>query len=177
MAERPSFNRPLEIAQGQSETTNSYFLNGVGGSEMSGLSFWIIQLPGWALFLYLVIAQCIAAISYDLGIRMRTQEPAEQITEVGVAFFKGLAAADLVFYTPILGLGLAGHALGSNWGTVLLAAAAGITVYWPPVCLVTVRAARGAPGWSLPKERDYWIVLPLIALWGLVTLVLLLTNF
>lgn len=144
---------------------------------MSGFGFWIVQLPGWALFLYLVVAQCSAAVSYELGIRMGTQEPAERITIVGVAFFKGLALADLLFYTPLLGLGLVGHALGTNWGMLLLAAAAGITVYWPLACLVTVKAARNAPNWSLPKEREYWIVLPVIAGWGVVTLILLLTNF
>ena len=143
---------------------------------MSGLEFWIVQLPGWALFFYLVVAQCSAAVSYELGIRMQTQEPAERITDVGVAFFKGLAMADLVFYTPILGIGLVGHAFETSWGMLLLAAAAGITVYWPLACLVTVKAARNAAGWSLPKERDYWIVLPLIAGWGAVTLLLLLTN-
>lgn len=50
----------------------------------------------------------------------------------------------------------------SGW----LIAAMGITVYWPIVCLAAVVAARGAPGWSLPKESDYWVVLPVIALWG-----------
>ena len=143
---------------------------------MSGWGFWIVQLPGWALFFYLAVAQCSAALNYDLGVRMGTQEPAERITEVGVAFFKGLAVADLLFYTPLLGVGLVGHAVGKGWGTVCLAAAAGITVYWPLACLVTVRAAHGASGWSLPKERDYWVVLPLIAVWGAVTLILLLTK-
>ena len=141
---------------------------------MTGFGFWVIQLPGWVLFIYLVVAQCSAALSYDLGVRMRTQEPAERISDVGVAFFKGLAVADLLFYTPLLGLGLVGHALGTIWGSILLSAAAGITVYWPLACLVTVKAARGTKNWSLPKERDYWIVLPLIALWGGVTLGLLL---
>jgi hypothetical protein len=128
------------------------------------------------VFLYLVVAQCSAAVSYDLGVRMGTQEPAAKITDVGVAFFKGFAAADLWFYTPLLGIGLTGHALGDDWGAVLLAAAAGITVYWPLACLVTVRAARGVKGWSLPKERDYWVVLPLIAGWGALALILLLTE-
>ena len=110
---------------------------------MAGFGFWVIQLPGWVLFIYLVVAQCSAALSYDLGVRMRTQEPAERISDVGVAFFKGLAVADLLFYTPLLGLGLVGHALGTIWGSILLSAAAGITVYWPLACLVTVKAARG----------------------------------
>jgi len=140
---------------------------------MSQFAFWFIQVPGWLLFLYLVVAQCASAISYQLGIRMDMQEPAEQITEVGVAFWWGLAFADLVFYTPLLGLGLIGHFLVADWVPLVLGAALGVTVYWPIVSLATVRAARDAPGWSLPKESQYWVVLPLIAGWGLVGIVLL----
>ena len=141
---------------------------------MSNTAFWIIQAPGWILFLYLAVAQCVSAVSYSLGVSMGTQEPAEKITEVGVAFFKGYAGADLVFYTPLLGLGLLGHALEASWAALALSAALGVTVYWPIACLWTVRAARGAPGWDLRKEAQYWMVLPVIAGWGALGLVLLL---
>lgn len=130
------------------------------------IAFWALQGPGWLLFAYLVVAQCLSAIDYDLGVRMGTQEPEARITKVGVAFWWALAFGDLVFYTPLLGAGLAGHWMGRAWGDVALTAALGITVYWPVVSLATVVRARGAPGWSLPKERDYWIVLPVIALWA-----------
>jgi len=140
---------------------------------MSAIAFWIIQIPGWLLFVYLVVAQCTAAFSYRLGVRMGTQEPASQITDVGAAFWWALAFADLVFYTPVLGIGLAGHALGTGWYVLVLGAALGITVYWPVVSLATVRAARNAPGWSLPKEGQYWKVLPVISGWGFLALVLL----
>ncbi len=143
---------------------------------MSNIAFWIIQVPGWLLFLYLVAAQCTAAVSYALGVKMGTQEPSERITEVGVAFFKGYAGADLVFYAPLLGLGLLGHYLGASWSTVVLSAALGVTVYWPIACLWTVRAARGAAGWDLLKEEQYWIVLPAIAGWGALGLILLLPG-
>ena len=140
---------------------------------MSGIAFWIVQLPGWMLFTYLLVAQCTAAISYTLGTKMGTQEPAERITEVGVAFWKGYAGADLVFYTPLLGIGLVGHFLGASWMQLVLGAALGITVYWPIACLWTVRAARGADGWDLPKEGQYWVVLPTIAAWGALSFLLL----
>ena len=93
---------------------------------MSNIAFWIIQFPGWLLFAYLVVAQCTAAVSYTLGVRMGTQEPAERITNVGVAFFKGYAGADLIFYVPLLGLGLLGHAFGASWSMVVFGAAMGI---------------------------------------------------
>jgi hypothetical protein len=128
--------------------------------------WWSIQAPGWALFVYLVVAQGIAALDYDLGVAMGTQEPAEVVTEVGTAFWLGFAVADLVCYIPILALGLIAHLRGSRWWRVAVAAAGGITVYWPVVCLVALVAARGAEGWSIASETPYWIVLPAIVLWG-----------
>lgn len=128
--------------------------------------FWAIQGPGWALLLYLVFAQAPAAFSYELGVRMGTQEPAETISAVGTAFWSGFAFGDLVVYMPLLIAGLIGHWLDRRWTGAVMGAALGITVYWPLVCLAAVVAARGAPGWHLPDEIAYWIVLPLIALWG-----------
>ena len=131
-----------------------------------GASYWLLLGPGWLLLLYLIYAQAIPAFNYDLGVSMGTQEPAEQITEVGVAFFYGFAFADLVIYIPLLVLGLIGYGLGRAWGRVTLVAALGITVYWPAVCLAAIVAARNAPGWSLPNETAFWIVLPLIMIWA-----------
>jgi hypothetical protein len=128
--------------------------------------FWVLQVPGWFLLFYLVYAQAIPAFDYDLGVAMGTQESADLITEVGAAFWYGFAFADLVIYIPLLALGLIGYWLGRQWGSVLLAAVLGITVYWPVVCLAAVVAARDAEGWNLVNETPYWVVLPLIALWG-----------
>lgn len=143
---------------------------------MSNIAYWVIQVPGWLLFAYLMVAQCTAAVNYALGVKMGTQEPAERITDVGVAFFKGYAGADLIFYVPLLGLGLFGHAVSASWSAILLGAALGITVYWPIACLWTVSAARGAKGWDLPKEEQYWMVLPIIGGWAALGLVLIHLN-
>ena len=67
-----------------------------------GVSYWMLLGPGWLLLAYLVYAQAIPAFDYDLGVSMGTQEPAEQITAVGVAFWYGFALADLVVYIPLL---------------------------------------------------------------------------
>jgi hypothetical protein len=128
--------------------------------------FWLIQGPGWSLFLYLAYAQGIPAIHYEWGVAMGTQESADAITAVGAAFWYGFALGDLLVYLPLLGLGLIGHWSGRNWGAILLASALGITVYWPIVCLAAVFSARAAPGWNLANEAAYWIVLPLTASWG-----------
>lgn len=130
------------------------------------INFWLLHVPGWFLLLYLIYAQAIAAFSYDLGIAMGTQESAKQISEVGVAFWYGFAFGDLVIYIPLLAIGLIGHWLSQKWARVMLAAALGITIYWPIVSLAAVVAARDAEGWNLINETPYWIVLPLITLWG-----------
>ena len=129
-------------------------------------SFWMLQVPGWFLLVYLLVAQGITAFGYELGVKMGTQEPVETITEVGAAFWYGFALGDLLTYIPILLAGLIGHMRAHTWGRVLFAAALGITVYWPLVCLVALVDARDAHGWSIANETPFWIVLPLIALWG-----------
>lgn len=128
--------------------------------------FWVIQVPGWLLLTYLVYAQAIPAFDYDLGVRMGTQEPAAQITQVGAAFWYGFAFADLVVYIPLLGAGLLGHWMGARWAGLVLGSALGITVYWPIVCLAAVERAHGAPGWNPADTTQYWIVLPIIVLWA-----------
>ncbi len=131
-----------------------------------GVSFWALQLPGWHLLIYLVYAQGITAFGYEWGVAMGTQEPPEVITEVGAAFWYGFAFGDLLIYIPILLAGLIGHLRTAQWGRTWMAAALGITVYWPVVCLAAVVDARGAPGWHVTDEGPYWMVLPLIAAWG-----------
>lgn len=130
------------------------------------ITFWMIQIPGWLLLVYLILAQGVTAFDYELGVKMGTQEPSETITEVGMAFWYGFALGDLLTYIPILCAGLIGHLLSRAWGRIILAAGLGITVYWPVVCLITVVDARGAAGWNIGSETPYWVVLPLIALWG-----------
>jgi hypothetical protein len=128
--------------------------------------FWALQIPGWALLAYLVYAQAIPAFNYETGVSMGTQESASQITEVGAAFWYGFALGDLLVYIPLLVGGLIGHWLNREWGRTVMAAALGITIYWPVVSLISVEAARDAKGWNLEAYAAYWIVLPLIAVWA-----------
>ncbi|MCP4314693.1 MAG: hypothetical protein GY789_01300, partial [Hyphomicrobiales bacterium] len=97
---------------------------------------------------------------------MGTQETALRVTNVGVAYWWAFAFADLVFYAPLIVACLVGHALRRVWGRILLAAALGITIYWPLVSLAAVAAARDVSGWDLPSESQYWIILPWITLWS-----------
>ena len=131
------------------------------------IGFWVLQGSGWLFLIYLIYAQAIPAFDYELGITMGTQESSEIITEVGTAFWYGFAFGDLVAYIPLLSMGLIGYWLGKMWGRILLAAALGITVYWPVVCLAAVIAARDSSGWNLTDETHYWTALPIITLWGI----------
>ena len=134
---------------------------------MRTTGFWWLQIPGWLLVVYLVYAQIPPAFDYELGVSMGTQEAAATITAVGVAFWYGFAFADTLFYIPVLVAGLIGVWKRRRWGHVTLAAALGITVYWPVVVLAAAVKARTAPGWNLGDETAYWLVLPVIALWAL----------
>ena len=96
---------------------------------------------------------------------MGTQDSADVVTEVGVAFWKGFSFADMLFYIPLLGYALATYDDVTQKNKTHLAAALGITVYWPIVCLKAAISARGAPGWSL-DDRPFLILLPVIILWA-----------
>ena len=135
--------------------------------QRRGFVFWSIQGPGWLFLVYLILAQGITAIDYDLGVAMGTQESSETITEVGTAFWYGFAFGDLVFYIPIFALGLIGHLRDASWWRVVLGAGFGITVYWPVVCLAALVAARDAPGWEIASETPFWVALSAISIWGL----------
>jgi len=79
-----------------------------------GIGFWVLQIPGWAWVVLLILGQGIAAFDYQLAVRLGTQESADAITEVGAAFWYGFAFGDLVTYIPILVAGLVGHWLARD---------------------------------------------------------------
>ena len=126
-----------------------------------------MQIPGWLLVAYLIYTQVPPVFDYELGVAMGTQESAAQVTAVGVAFWYGFAFGDTLFYIPVLAAGLVGVWQRRRWGRFLLAAALGITAYWPAVVLAAAVKARTAPGWNFGDETAYWVVLPAIALWAL----------
>lgn len=85
----------------------------------------------------------------------------------GIGFWVLQVPGWVIVALLILGQGIAAfdYELAVRMGTQD-SAALGITVYWPVVCLATVVAARDAEGWNPANVDTFWIVLPLIALWG-----------
>ena len=147
-------------------------------SDYNMWRFMFLQISSWIFLAYLFVAQVIPVFDYDIGIAMSTQESQEIVSPIGVAFYKGFIVSDTLAYAPLMAAGLLLHLAGGyeEASRLLLAAAYGITIYWPLDCLAAVEAASGY--WNLPKEAEgeYWMALPVIAAWGCVSLFILLSS-
>jgi len=111
-----------------------------------------------------------ALVDYEFVVSLGLQEPASEITEIGVVFNKAFGAADTLVYLPLLVIGLVGFWMERTWGLIALAAALGITAYWPIVSLYALYAARGIPGFTFSSHTTYTLILvpiAIYALWGL----------
>jgi len=129
--------------------------------------YWVIS-TAWVLLIYLIYGQALSALSYDLGVHLGTQLPADIITEIGVAFFLGFAIVDAIVYIPLFLVSLVGFWAMYTWWWVLFSAALGISLYWPIACLATMTFLQNEPTWKLPNEeyRTYSVVLPCISIWA-----------
>ena len=131
------------------------------------VGFWALILVASVLFVFLIIGQTLSVIDYDLTLNLGLQESEEEIGKVGIAFAKGFAFADTIFYGPILVLGILGLLKGKKWGAVLMLAALGITVYWPIVHLYAIYIDTEAITLNQEKYISFPIVLGLIIIYGL----------
>jgi hypothetical protein len=121
----------------------------------------------------LLIGQTGALIDYDLMVSLGLQEAAHEITEIGVVYNEAFAAADTFVYLPLLVIGLVGLWFQTRWGVVTLAAALGITAYWPIVALCALYAAIGTPGFNFSNHTLYTAILVPVFVYGLCGLVFL----
>ena len=129
--------------------------------------FWfLIAVTSALTFLYL-LGQTMAFIYYDFTVMIGLQEPAEEVTEIGVAFNKGFGVGDTVVYLPLLIAGIIGMIRRKQWGLFSMAAALSITIYWPIVCLATLFFAKGSPGFNFSDYTSYSILLLIISLFGM----------
>ena len=138
--------------------------------------FWILVSISIILNLIYLFGQTMAIVNYDFAVSIELQEPANEITDVGVAINKGFGFGDTFFYMPLFVVGIIGLLKRSTWGLYAMFGAMAITVYWPLVGLSTVFYAKGAPGWYFTDYTSYSILLTLIAIYGIWGLWFLYSN-
>jgi hypothetical protein len=126
-------------------------------------------LIGVAVFLTImfIAGQTLSLVDYDLAVSLGLQESAGEISAEGVAFAKGFAFGDTVFYIPLFAIGIVGLLKGKAWGAFSMFGALAVTVYWPVVHLFMLYSGRDLFHLSHDKYLSYSILLPLIALYGL----------
>jgi hypothetical protein len=111
--------------------------------------------------------QTLALINYDLTVSLGLQESEGEISAAGIAFAKGFAFGDTVFYMPLFVIGIVGLLKRRSWGVFAMFGALAITVYWPAVNLFAVYAGKNTMRLDPEKYLSFSIVLPLIAFYGL----------
>jgi len=132
-----------------------------------GFGFWFLISIGILLVIMLLLGQVTAIFNYDLAVSIGMQESEEEVGKVGIAWAKGFAFGDAIFYIPILTAGIIGLLMRKPWGLFSMFAAMAVTVYWPIVSLYTIFIERTAITLTPDKYISYATVLPLIALYGL----------
>jgi len=132
-----------------------------------GFGFWVLVMATIVLVVFLIIGQTLSLIDYDLAISLGLQESEKEIGKVGIAFAKGFAFGDTIFYIPLLVLGILGLIKGKKWGAILMLGALGISVYWPIVHLYAIFIDTEAIRLEPDKYISFPIVLSLITIYGL----------
>jgi len=132
-----------------------------------GVGFWALITVAIVLVVFLIMGQTLSLIDYDLALSLGLQESEKEIGKVGIAFAKGFAFGDTIFYIPLLVLGILGLLKGKKWGTVLMHSALGISVYWPMVHLYAIYIDTEAITLNPEKYISFPIVLTLITIYGL----------
>jgi len=132
-----------------------------------GFGFWVLIIVSIVLVVFLIIGQTLSLIDYDLALSLGLQESEKEIGKVGIAFAKGFAFGDTIFYVPLLVFGILGLLKGKKWGTVLMLGALGISIYWPIVHLYAIYIDTEAITLNPEKYISFPIVLSLIIIYGL----------
>ena len=132
-----------------------------------GLGFWTLIIFAVLLNLMMLIGQTGSLFDYDFTVSIGLQESVEEVTGVGVAWAKGFAFWDTIFYIPLFIVGIIGLFKRKQWGIYSMFSALAITVYWPIVSLYAIFIGKNAFVLTPDKYVTYSIILPLIAIYGL----------
>ncbi len=136
-------------------------------NQKRGLGFWVLIIFALLLNLIMLIGQTGSLFDYGFTVSIGLQESIEEVTGVGVAWAKGFAFGDTVFYIPLYIIGIVGLLKQKVWGRFSMFGALAITVYWPIVNLYAVFAGKNAMNLNPDKYISFSILLPLIAIYGL----------
>ena len=119
------------------------------------------------LTLFLIVGQTFSLIDYDWAVALGLQESEKEVGKVGIAFAKGFAFGDTLFYLPLLILGIIGLLKSKKWGFYFMLGSLAISVYWPIVHLYTIYIGRNVLSLQLDKYVSFPITLSLIISYGL----------
>ena len=111
--------------------------------------------------------QTLSLFNWDLTVDLGLQESEEEVGKVGIAFLKGYAFGDTVFYIPLLLVGVIGLIKNTRWGHYSMFGALAISVYWPATVLYAIFIERTAITLQPDKYVSFSILLPLIMIYGL----------
>ncbi len=132
-----------------------------------GFGFWILISMSMLLILIFLLGQTLSLVDYDLTVSLGLQESEEEISKIGIAFAKGFAFGDTVFYIPLFAIGIVGLLKRKTWGLISMVGALAVTVYWPIVHLFAIFIGRDAMNLMPEKYISFSIFLPIIILYGL----------
>jgi len=132
-----------------------------------GSGFWVLISTSIVLSVFLLIGQTFSLFYYDAAIKLGLQESVGEITAVGIAFAKGFAFGDTVFYIPLLIAGIIGLIKRKKWGLYSMLGSLAISVYWPLVHLFAIHTEKVAITLNPEKYISFSIILPIIILYGL----------
>ena len=122
----------------------------------------------WVLILFAILINVIGAlVDYGFTVSIGLQESIDEVTGIGVAWAKGFAFGDSIFYIPLYIAGIAGLFKRKSWGLFSMFGALSITVYWPIVNLYAMFAGKSMMHLNTGKYISFSILLPLIAIYGL----------
>lgn len=138
-----------------------------GDSIRKSPGFRVLITLGVFLTFMFVAGQTLSLIDHDLTVSLGLQESEAEISDVGVAFARGFAFGDTIFYIPLFVIGVIGLLRNTPWGVFSMVGAMAITVYWPVVHLFAIFDGKDVMRLSFEKYVAYSIVLPLIAAYGL----------
>ena len=131
------------------------------------IGFWSLISIGILLGIFLIVGQTFSLINYDLAIALGLQESEQEVGKVGIAFGKGFAFSDTVFYIPLLIAGIIGLLKGKKWGLYSMFGSLAISVYWPIVHLYAIYIGRNVIVLNPDKYISFPIILSLIIIYGL----------